>query len=216
MLQKDAWLSQYFENGAYVYKPPYDEKQLPSGFISAKISSTDFAALDCLLRQEFRLIQVMLDFQQRTPVAASPSIQNLDLGFAENEDMQAVRDIAQGAFTTSRFFLDQAIPLPVARQIKGDWAENYFRGQRGTQMIIARDGQGVAGFIQLIQNTIDLIAVRSDAQGRGIGTAMIGFANENTGLLGAGTQFENAGSVDFYIRNNFVARNTTIVLHRHQ
>ncbi len=215
MLKKDEWLSQYFDHGAYSYHEPFDEENLPPGFISAKLNAQNISVLPKLLDADFKLIQSLVDFEQAKSVKVLQNKDLYDIGLAVEADRHDVRQISHDAFVSSRFFMDSAIPRPIAAEVKAEWAVNYFNGQRGTDMVVARKGNKVIGFMLLIDTIIDLIAVHEDNKGQGIGTAMVSFANEKFGLLRAGTQLENLTSVNFYIKNNFFITGSKMILHRH-
>ena len=78
---------------------------------------------------------------------------------------------------SSRFHLDPRIPRETAHRIKARWAENYFTGERGDAMVVARRGSETAGFLQLLRGdavlVIDLIAVDARHQRRNLASAMI-------------------------------------------
>jgi ribosomal protein S18 acetylase RimI-like enzyme len=141
-------------------------------------------------------------------------------------DCAAVRKVAEASFRFSRFHLDPKIPNDVADRIKGDWAENYFRGARGDGMVVAELDGEVAGFLQLLWSgpklVIDLIAVAPHAARRGLARGMISFAwTKGTGdergpsSMLVGTQAVNIPSCRLYEGLGFRLSAASIVMHHH-
>ena len=214
MLIKDDWLSQYFEGGTFRYTSPFDLKEFPKGFISAKVPVTDINHVNFLYTQGFNLVEVLVQFQQRTPTVIKTNT-NIQVGFALSEDKDKVLEIAENSFIFSRFYQDSTIDKNTASRIKRDWVSNYFQGTRGTHMVIARDKNKVIGFMLLINTVIDLIAVSPHHLRKGISSRMISFANQKIGFLKAGTQLINSPSISLYENSGFFLQNAQFVLHKH-
>lgn len=217
MVQLDKWLSQYFSpKEAYRYLSPFEVAELPKGFIDAKVGSDDLDSLQKLVSQGFDIVETALIFEQKKIVNES---QNSLLSFrlAVKDDEKAVLGIAEDAFTSSRFYQDPNISKEIASKIKRDWVANYFSNERGTHMIISEGKNGeIAGFMLLIDKTIDLIATSPFWFRQGVGLGMIAFANQNMGsLLRAGTQSINKASINFYQKAGFILEKTQFVLHKH-
>jgi GNAT superfamily N-acetyltransferase len=214
MLLKDKWLSQYFDQGAYIYKPPFNEGTLPRGFISAKVPVADTCTLGTLYAQGFDLIETLMHFRQidQCDLRAASCI---NVRSSVPDDRNAVVEIARDAFVTSRFYQDRHIPYDTACMVKASWVDNFYNGKRGDRMIVAEEYGKVIGFVLMIGTVVDLIAVAKDACRKGAASQMLGFANGEAGLLTAGTQIMNTKSIAFYQKNNFVFDNAVYVLHRH-
>lgn len=213
MLHKDEWLSGFFPAGAYIYKAPFGGETLPRGFICAKVPAHDIGAARRLAAEGFYLVETLAHFRQN---AIAPPAGGGDLiSDAQPEDETAVGDIAAHAFTQSRLYRDDAISPALASDIKREWARNFFRGQRGDKMLVAREGGRAVGFNLLIGDVIDLIAVHPDYTRRGIAGALIAVANQTCGPLRAGTQITNAASLSLYRKAGFALDNASYVFHRH-
>lgn len=217
MLHRDEWLSNYFDGGAYAYQPIKNSEKSPKikkGFLYAKIPSENLALCNQLIGEQYNLVDISLLFEQKTPVNFDAK-KNLAVDFVKKIEEKEIIDIAYQSFIFSRFHQDTRIPKNVADQIKADWVKNYFLGLRGDNMIAAHVDGKVVGFLLLIhQNTIDLIAVLSGFQKQGIATALMGFANQKVGLLKAGTQLNNHGSMIMYQRSGFFLTQAHYVLHK--
>lgn len=216
MFHKDEWLSQYFKGGAYSYSKSHhkDCQEIQQGFVYTKVPSENQDEINTLIKDGFKLVEVLVLFEQKNPVANHTKPEN-NIGFVKSEDEQGILEIAKNAFLTSRLYQDSRIPHAVASRIKEDWVANYFAGQRGDNLIVARVDGRVAGFLLLInKTTIDLIAVSPSYHRRGIASSMIGFANQTLGLLNAGTQLNNPGSIAMYEKCGFFMKYAYFVLHK--
>ena len=213
MLHKDEWLSQYFVQDAYVYKPPFDLKDFPAGFITAKVPADRISDMHGLCDKGFQIVEVLTQFQQKKPLSTKET--DFNVRFSVPEDRGAVVNIAQDAFTFSRLYQDPGIDNDIAAQIKADWVANFYNGKRGNAMIVAEQAGRIMGFNLLINHVIDLIAVSKDDCRKGIAAAMIAFANEKIGFLSAGTQITNKPSIAMYQNCHFVMTDAQHVLHRH-
>lgn len=214
MLRKDDWLSGYFEEDVYRLEGVDFPEHFPSGFIYAKCPVENSEFRDKALGSGFQIKEILLQFEQikKTEVQSN----GVQVGFAGDEEEAQIRKISGTAFENSRFYQDERISKETASRVKADWAGNFFRGMRGDHMVVAREKDVVVGFLQLInQTTIDLIAVSKDHCRKGIGAAMIGFANDKFGLLKAGTQLINQPSIQMYQKLGFLLKSAQYVFHGH-
>ena len=81
-------------------------------------------------------------------------------------------------------------------------------------MVVAKYGGQICGFLQLLKNKgniiIDLIGVKKDFQGKGIGKSMINYAlrkcaSKETSFF-VGTQLRNLKSIHFIIILDFISQ----------
>lgn len=220
MLEQDQWLSLYFKGGAYRYHQSNEKsyQTLQEGFVYTKVPSSAQESIHDLIQDGFKLIEVAIFLEQKYPLWCDKndfSLSTVNVGFVQPTEKEQVAEIARNAFMGSRFYRDDRIPKAIAAQIKEHWVDNYFLGQRGDNMIVARLDGRVIGFLLLVQKTvIDLIAVSPDYFRRSIASAMLMFANENIGLLQAGTQLDNQASVAMYTKHGFFLKQAHYVLHK--
>lgn len=213
MLHKDQWLSNYFEYAVYNYKAERDNipSAFPQGLVISKIATSEIDILNALLNYNFRLIETALVFNQAKLLTHAVTHNIRD---AQLNDKFQVCNIAKDAFVNSRFYQDNNIDNSIASRIKTDWIANYFNGERGSDLLVAYNGDVVTGFVLLIDNIIDLIAVAKNYQNQGVAKDLIKVANDKCGLLTVGTQLINIASINFYEKNNFVLAKSQYVLHR--
>lgn len=236
----DEWLGQRLGKPAYHLsgKPgelPREEwaklGQSPL-FADAKIPVSDVEGAYVLTQAGFRLVDTLLTFDAPIGRLARGGARDT-VGFVQDAEESAVADLAAIAFQQDRFNRDPNIPPDCASRLKRDWASNFFRGQRGRWMVVARktevgrgvgpDAGKVVGFLQLLYapaNTmiIDLIAVAPTHTGQGLGKAMIGYAvthcpDVETVLVG--TQAANVAAARLYETMGFRMASAQYVFHYH-
>jgi ribosomal protein S18 acetylase RimI-like enzyme len=227
VLQEDSWLSGYFSYPVY-HLSGFDlslkKEALPSGkvFVDVKAGVGEIEKISLLESLGFRLIDTNV---QLTRKAGPFDIITTRCRFAEPSDENAVRLIARHSFSQSRFHLDPAVTDEVANEIKSDWAGNFFLGKRGDWLVVAEQDGEISGFLQLLKKdndtiVIDLIAVKKDKQGLGLGSEMIAFAScaclQKEAAMEVGTQIANHSSLRLYNQLGFQISGAKYVLHLHQ
>ncbi len=215
MLHKDAWLSQYFAGGAYRLSAPYEGALSGGGFTYVKLLQDQQADIAPLCHAGFQFAEVLLQFEQaRILPFTAPA--GFEIAYATEDDREHIVTLAGSAFTASRFFTDPEIARETAIRTKSDWVDNFFSGGRGDGMVVARRDGKACGFLLLVnKQVIDLIAVDEGCRGKGVARAMIAFANQDRGLLQAGTQLVNKASIALYESCGFLLNNSQYVLHWH-
>lgn len=228
----DPWLSAILNKPAWGLDPaaarsdPNAEAILAANlaapcFISAKTGADDLSAVHWLEGVGFHLIDTNLTFVRHAGMIESHLAGKLSVGWAVPEDAYGVRAIARTAFRWSRFHQDPAIETEVAHHSRAEWAGNFFTGQRGNAMVVARQDGAVIGFLQLLgpqpRLVIDLVGVAPDHQASGAGRAMIAFAANHWPEcdIWVGTQAANRGSIRFYSRLGFCLDSASYVFHAH-
>jgi ribosomal protein S18 acetylase RimI-like enzyme len=193
-------------------------------FVDAKVPAADAACVAALEELRFHLIDTNVSLERAwdPPLSSTACPAGYEIGFAAPADRTGVARVAGQSFAFSRFHLDPRIPPETADRIKARWAENFFSGERGDAMTVARRGGDIAGFLQLIAAgrtlVIDLIAVDPSHRRRGLAPALIAYAM--SGLAGfdriqVGTQVANTASLRLYEELGFRCCGARYVLHRH-
>jgi ribosomal protein S18 acetylase RimI-like enzyme len=141
---------------------------------------------------------------------------------ANESDREMTATIASKSFEYSRFHLDHKIKKKSANLLKEKWVENYFYGKRGDNMLLAKVGDEVAGFIQLLERgndvIIDLIGVSSDFRRQYIAHDLMAetcnlYPNKKKIIVG--TQVSNIPSVRMYENFGFRLCDSSYVFHYH-
>jgi len=233
LLSNDPWLTEIM--GKPCFRLALDDAKVPEdGEISlagvrltyAKIPTDAIGSIHWLEDNDFRLIDTNVTLKKSilTRPAKTPDVQtNTVIRFAKPEDRTNVMALAGSSFSRSRFHLDPKIPDATADKIKAEWAGNFFRGDRGDAMVVAETNGDIVGFLQLLHKgrslTIDLIATAATARGKGLGRAMIDYAERSMPDLdeiNVGTQLANGGSLIFYQSLGFRLQQAAYVFHNHR
>jgi ribosomal protein S18 acetylase RimI-like enzyme len=165
-------------------------------------------------------------FETAGPRPRAPEGRGIEVHECTSDDVPAVLDIAGAAFKFTRFHLDPAVPATMAHAIKREWIANYAKKKRGDRLFVAMLDGRPAGFNATLTTesggkrsaVIDLIAVASHAQRRGVGEALVGaFFEHYRGYdtLVVGTQVANVPSVRLYEKLGFRLTKSHYVLHKH-
>ena len=141
--------------------------------------------------------------------------------FAENNHMQQLGDIAYKNFEYDRFHKDPNISNKLASTIKKKWISNFFSNQRGDQCFIFLRKKNIEGFLLTIKKQnkifIDLITVKKDARGKGIGKKLINkmfnYYNKKDFEFFVGTQINNIPSIKLYQSLGFQFIDYTLIWH---
>lgn len=223
-LEDDRWLTEQF---GY----PVEKLQFGDGveqgrlggkiFIYSKVPAEKTDHVNALIKEGFLLVETHIQFKKVYMPANLPPMSSVR--FSNNQDKDALLDIAQSSFEHSRFHADPQVSNELANRIKRNWVANYFSGARGTHMVVGLDGEKPVGFTQIIKTPsgdmiIDLIAVAQKFRGKGIAQAMMTFAaNQIPGVknLVVGTQLTNASSIKSYQKLGFALEKASYTLHYH-
>ncbi len=195
--------------------------ELERVFLFTKVPTSDVTTTKSLQATGFRLIDTQLVFTKaisQAADAAPPRVRRV-----KPEDEEAVATIAAASFSSSRFHLDPSIEDSVADHIKATWVRNYFRGNRGDDMLVAVDNGAPAGFLLLLDAgkgilVIDLIAVAPNHYKKGVGSMMIQAAesmHKEFAHIQAGTQVCNIASIGLYEKLGFRLQASHYILHLH-
>jgi GNAT superfamily N-acetyltransferase len=201
----------------------------PAAFYFARLPALQLAEAGALTAAGFRLAETNLALGRLTspPLAVPSAAASLQVTLARPEWRDVVLDIAGTAFRYSRFHADPKFTRANADNVKRAWVRSYFDGRRGNALLIALEDGCPIGFAALLVidregrkvAIIDLIGVRSDRQGRGIGVHLIAAALETcrplSDVLEVGTQATNVPSLRLYESAGFKVVRASVVLHQH-
>ena len=204
-----------------------EETSLPNDgsarvFAYAKIPVSEQRALNYLIAKGFYFVETTVLYVK--PVAVVAEFEPADFRFldadAMDTEINALSALAQETFVYGDFHVDPIVGDSVARRIRDQWVRNYFRGTRGTHMIVSKSDEEFNGFLLLAVSppniTIDLIAVRGRDQGQGIASKLIRYAEKSfpeCERISAGTQISNSPSIGLYSKLGFVFSQATYALH---
>lgn len=192
-------------------------------FLYAKVSTASLLEVKFLLQRGFYLADTNILFSKDVSLIAKVGGSCL-IRFALPEDESQVAELAGKAFSYSRFHRDSFFSAEIANTIKAEWARGYFFGSRGEEMVVALADKSIVGFLQLLDDhrgklTIDLIAVDSNYQKRGIAADMISYVQahcRNVREIQAGTQVVNIAAMRLYKKLDFEIIDSSYILHYHK
>jgi len=191
-------------------------------FAYAKLFRTDSTAAERLSALGFYCVEATLIFEKKIPTSPPNRQGTCAIRFATADDEPEVRRIARTSFVYSRFHRDHRFSKDKADAVKEAWAANFFRGRRGTHLVVAESEVGLAGFLLLCAEdttlTIDLFAVDPEYRCQGIARTMLGFAEHvfpGISHIKVGTQAANIPSIRLYQRCGFLCTDSGYVFHYH-
>jgi ribosomal protein S18 acetylase RimI-like enzyme len=217
---RDAWLSSIFGYDVCRLDPP-DEAPEPSSraFWYARVEAGDVERVRRLCRAGFYPVDTLVTLEASAGEGATAAPIRIEP--ARPEHHAAVLRIAGCCFRQSRFHRDPAIPAALADTVKREWARSCLEGRRGDRVDVALEEGRPVGFLALMSDaqaeTIDLVGVDPERQGRGVGTAMVStlLGRSRRHRVRVGTQLANLTSLRFYQRLGFRIEGCRHVLHRH-
>lgn len=234
-IKEDEWLSNIIGKPAYVVFPSIEflnavhskgsnennwlqKIHKNACFAFCKVIPTDTEVIVGIEEIGFNLIDTNVALENKSPVKEVNS--KYTFCFAEKEDKKGTMELAATSFVYSRFHLDHRVSNEIANKVKELWVGNFFAGQRGTHMVLAKDGDRIIGFLQILaqeeQYIIDLIAVTKDYRKQGIAKNLIQFANANLDNIKSvivGTQIANMPSINLYEKLGFRFKSAKYVFH---
>lgn len=222
----DAWLAEVMARPVFRVDGAGDTAELAAhlasqrrGFYFAKVPTDRIADVAALSRLGFTVVDTNVTFELAGDAATERGVVGVDE--LRDGEADAVLDIAGSAFRYSRFHLDPQVGDELAHRIKREWIRNYVLGKRGAGLLVARDQGRPVGFLaHLVSHgtaVIDLIAVATDAHGKGVGTALTAaFVQRYAGQPRiVGTQVANVPSIRLYTKLGFALARSQYVLHLH-
>ena len=178
--------------------------------IACRIAQDDAAGAAALSAAGFLQVDTLVTLARALhPEDAGPLPQGVFVAAAQ--DAPGCGMVGAVAFRKDRFHADTRIEPAGADAVKRHWAENAVLG-RADRVFITRGPDGdVSGFNACLappdKAVIDLIGVRPEATGQGLGSRLVEAAIAHYAAsrirLEVGTQAANEGSLRFYRRLGF-------------
>jgi GNAT superfamily N-acetyltransferase len=196
-------------------------------FCYVKVPVEHIAHLNSLIRTGFNVIDVNITFERKPALVKKGRAQRFSISEFLPEDKDPVEFIAKTSFIYSRFHKDPNISIKTANLIKKEWVVNYFNGERGEKLLVAKKGRRSVGFLAISRSkrgsenirVIDLIGIHPEYQQMGAGRqlveAFISDSVQTCDLLRVGTQVCNYPSLHLYEKCGFSIAEAAYVLHAH-
>ncbi len=172
---------------------------------------------------QFQLVDIRLTLERQiAPHAGLEASRSKIRGFAE-QDIPALRKIAQRSHRDSRFYYDGRFPAAKCDELFEIWIDKSCHGAAQNVFVAEHEG-APAGYITChlddpAAGQIGLISVQGDIQGKGLGKdlvcqAMNWFAGQDIKTVRVVTQGRNTRAQRLYQRCGFVTRSMELWYHR--
>ena len=136
--------------------------------ILRRIDKDDTDGLEHAIKDGFDFIGTLHSYKLDIPLDHFP----VDIRDARQDDYDDVLEIALSELRHSRLYADSNIPFEVAQAVYRDRIKLAFRVS--TIFVAVHIGdQGIVGFCTLLDREIELIAVKSEHHGKGIGRKLV-------------------------------------------
>lgn len=215
-----SWESAFFGINSAILRPDDGASKVtvealaPWARVQAKIAARNVAQLDALQQLGFRLVEGEVDFCLGIGSAAVDP----QAAVATQDDIPALRSLAAGIFSQSRFRAPWYDPQDSGR-FYAQWIENAVRGTFDHQCLIFRGAGGdIRAFVSLRQ--LDASEVRIGLlAGWGVGEMLMQAAvhwAQQRGLttLRVATQAGNTAAQNLYIKSGAAIAGTAYWLYR--
>lgn len=124
------------------------------------LESTGFVYVDGMLAMEIELNSINFETNQAIRVA-------------QELDIPILQKMVKGIFKT-RYYNDPVIPQEKVDNIFQEWVKNSVNHEVADEVLVYKDKETISGFVTLKKDgSVPLIGVSHDAQGKGIGKALI-------------------------------------------
>lgn len=157
-----------------------DVKELIEDFIKNKVEyatyrvkSNNFSTINSLEKSGFILVDCL--------ISLSVDISNAEKGEsarkireANRNDLEKLRNLTYGLYSTSRIFNDNLISKNKANEFYVRWIENSILGRAADSVLIWEEDRKILGYITLQKKgQIPLVGVSKEARGKGIAKKLI-------------------------------------------
>ncbi|MEM2370619.1 MAG: GNAT family N-acetyltransferase [Candidatus Bathyarchaeia archaeon] len=183
-----------------------------SKLIIARVPLTDIRTIQAFEINGAILTDVLLTFHRdlREIPISREDCRGIEILEADEKHTQQISKIAKDVFTTSHFHSDLFLPANRCSELYAKWALNSLR-ELADIVLVAKEGNNLLGFVtcridylndEYSYGVIDLIGVKKEHQGRGIGSCLLNEAlrwfSRRTSSVYVGTQANNVRSVRLY------------------
>lgn len=132
-----------------------------------------------------------------------------------------ILDIASDSFMTSRFLSDPYLPVDKSQLVYYMWTKNAFNKQNKYFVVYRIDNRVMGYLLFSLHNSkcsIELIAVKQDAQGKNVGSELINalekyLLDKKIVSIQVGTQVNNISAIRFYSKIGFQYKSLSSTYH---
>ncbi|MCE9613265.1 MAG: GNAT family N-acetyltransferase [Lentisphaerae bacterium] len=177
----------------------------------------------------FRLVDVRVTFERQglaDAAGAQPKSEPAScMRLARPDDLGELQAQARSGFTDTRFFYDTGFPRHLAESLYATWITLECQGRAQAVWVCTSASDHPVGYISChvdpsrSAGEIGLVGVSSQAQGRGVGQALVfnalrWFAAQGVGVVTVVTQGRNRAAQRLYQRCGFLTSNLQLWYHK--
>lgn len=195
--------------------------------IHSRANISDFSTIHALESHSFKVMDVLLEFYKdiRDHRTITVDETNINIQRYSSAMLDGLISIAENAFNSGRYHSDPILH-DRAKDVYKNWTINSCSG-RADEVLVAKFENQVVGFITcnihrdslpIKRGVIELIAVKQECQGRGIGSRLIdaslNWFNDKVDFVEIGTQANNCAAINLYSKKGFkTCPSSSIALH---
>jgi ribosomal protein S18 acetylase RimI-like enzyme len=189
-------------------------------FLVARLRAGEEEVLGRLIRDGFELVETTLHFMREGARIDFSFDERIVVVEATDSQVEEAAAVAGETFEHSRFLRDRLIPELVGRESRCEWVRNA-RSQARGEILASLVAGVVSGFLVSRPDAgcsvLDLMGVRPEAKGAGIGTALVAayLRRSRADAYQVSTQSTNRASIELYRKTGYRYRDTSYVLHWH-
>lgn len=199
-------------------------------FLQCRLDSRYIHIAQILEKSGFRIVCEDVSFSRGTEEISLPH-HPYSVVLGGKQDLEALYILSKGLYKTSRFHKDLNIPEEKANEMQALRLKNTYDQKLADEIIILKESKEIAGYVvckildegickkEAKTGSIELIAVKTAFQGKGIGSILIQeslkwFKEQNCRFVAVATQAINLPAIKLYQKNGFKLENTLMAFHR--
>jgi dTDP-4-amino-4,6-dideoxy-D-galactose acyltransferase len=189
-------------------------------FLYLLVDAADLGTVRLAETRQFQLMDIRLTLNAKP--ASRTLAEYADIRPHQPDDIPALKAIASVSHRDSRFYADEHIPHELSNHLYETWVENSCNGY-AQEVLVALHDDAPAGYITChldgSHGQIGLLGVSASAQGKGLGSRLIGsaldwFYRHGAEEVSVVTQGRNVRAQRVYQRSGFITQSVQLWYHR--
>ena len=175
--------------------------------------------IDSAIRAGFQMVDVRITMSTTIDGGTEPASTPL----AQASELRQAQDLIEGAFETSRFYVDTHLERARCNEFYRTWVLNSFSGELADAIVVSRH-EGLLDALVTVRRQPDrtvslpLVAVRADRRGVGVGARTVRDTLDWLGANGSTTvtvitQLANVAAIRLYESAGFSLHESSVWLH---
>jgi dTDP-4-amino-4,6-dideoxy-D-galactose acyltransferase len=185
--------------------------------------SSDPQTPEMAQQNKFQLVDIRMTLDRSFQLGSVCEMPGSEIRSAKEGDISALRNIARTSHRESRFYYDANFPRALCDTLYELWIEKSYRGW-AQSVLVGEDSGEPAGYITCHMSPSDighigLVGVKENAQGKGLGKALVRqallwFKEQGVEKVSVVTQGRNVRAQRLYQQNGFCSRSVELWYHR--